>query len=191
MTRAIHPQISFTDLEFLYQGVQLDPILQTISDWLADHSDVLTRVCQDLERGLKNPGTGRSGLTPPQVLRSLVLMRVKNLNYRELRARIADGYTWRQFTEFYSQPVPQHHAFQRAFNRLTPETLQAVNEMVVQAAVDLECSHAGQLFCWALPRLLRRFTHQRDEAFHSSRHIGAQDCGHHFDRLEERSEFRR
>ena len=28
-------------------------------------------------------------------------------------------------------------AFNRAFNRLTPETLQAVNELVVQAAVDV------------------------------------------------------
>jgi hypothetical protein len=29
-------------------------------------------------RGLKKPGSGRNGLTAPQVLRSLVLMRVKN-----------------------------------------------------------------------------------------------------------------
>src|SRR6266705_1873139 len=91
----------------------------------------------DLERGLKHPGTGRSGLTPQQVLRSLVLMRVKNWNYRELRERITDGYTLRQFTDFYCQPVPKHDAFNRAFNRLTPETLQAVNELVVQAAVDV------------------------------------------------------
>jgi IS5 family transposase len=30
-------------------------------------------------------------LTAPQVLRALVLMRVKNWDYRELRERIADG----------------------------------------------------------------------------------------------------
>jgi IS5 family transposase len=94
-------------------------------------------VRRDLERGLKNPGTGRGGLTPPQVFRSLILMRVKNWNYRELRERITDGYTLRQFTDFYCQPVPKHDAFNRAFNRLTPETQQAVNELVVQAAVDV------------------------------------------------------
>jgi len=33
--------------------------------------------------------------------------------------------------------VPKHDAFNRAFNRLTPETLQAVNDAVIQAAVDL------------------------------------------------------
>ena len=64
-------------------------------------------------------------------------MRVKNWDYRELRERIADGYTLRRFTDFYCQPVPKHHAFNRAFNRLTPKTLQAINELVVQAAVDL------------------------------------------------------
>src|SRR6266567_5340531 len=98
---------------------------------------MIEAVRRDLERGLKNPGTGRNGLTPQQVLRSLILKRVKNWDFRELRERIADGYTLRQFTDFYCQAVPKHDAFNRAFNRLTPKTLQAVNELVVQAAVDL------------------------------------------------------
>ena len=71
-----------------------------------------------LEQGLKNPGSGRSGLSAQQVLRSLILMRVKNWNYRELRERIADGYTLRQFTDFNCQPVPKHDAFNRAFRPL-------------------------------------------------------------------------
>jgi len=33
--------------------------------------------------------------------------------------------------------VPKHDAFQRAFVRLTPETLMAINELLVQAAVTL------------------------------------------------------
>jgi transposase, IS5 family len=135
--RAAKPQISFADWELLQQGILLEPVLQSISDFLDDHEEMIEAVRRDLQRGLKNPGTGRSGLTPPQVLRSLILMRVKNWNYRELRERITDGYTLRQFTDFYCQPVPKHDAFNRAFNRLTPETLQAVNELVVQAAVDV------------------------------------------------------
>src|SRR5713101_6821539 len=119
------------------QGLRLEPVLQAISDFLDDQQDVIERVRSDLVRGLKNAATGRSGLTPQQVLRSLVLMRVKNWNYRELRERIADGYTLRQFTDFNCQPVPKHDAFNRAFNRLTPATLRAVNELVVQAAVDV------------------------------------------------------
>jgi len=135
--RTAKPQISFADWELLQQGILLEPLLQSISDFLDDHKEMIEAVRRDLQRGLKNPGTGRNGLAPQQVLRSLILMRIKNWNYRELRERIADGYTLRQFTDFYCQPVPKHGAFNRAFNRLTPQTLQAVNELVVQAAVDV------------------------------------------------------
>ena len=95
------------------------------------------RVRRDLERGLKNRKTGRRGLTSQQVLRSLILARVKNWDYRELRERIADGYTLRHFTQFDSQRVPKHDAFNRAINRLTPATLQAVNHAVIRVAVNL------------------------------------------------------
>jgi len=137
MPRSTKPQISFADWELLQQGILLEPVLQSISDFLDDHEEMIEAVRRDLEQGLKNPGTGRNGLTPQQVLRSLILKRVKNWDFRELRERIADGYTLRQFTDFYCQAVPKHDAFNRAFNRLTPKTLQAVNELVVQAAVDL------------------------------------------------------
>jgi IS5 family transposase len=135
--RAAKAQISFSDWELMQQGIFLEPFLQTISDFLDDHEEIIETVRRDLQRGLKNPGTGRGGLTAQQVLRSLILKRVKNWPCRELRERIADGYTLRQFTDFYCQPVPKHDAFNRAFNRLTPETLEAVNDLVVQAAVDL------------------------------------------------------
>jgi IS5 family transposase len=134
--RTAKPQISFADWELLQQGVLLEPVLQSISDFLDDHEELIETVRCDLERGLKNPGTGRTGLTPQQALRSLALMRVKNWNYRELRERIADGYTLRQFADFYCRPVPKHDAFNRAFNWLTPATLKAVNELLVQAAVE-------------------------------------------------------
>src|SRR5438552_11622580 len=119
------------------QGLRLEPLLGAISDFLDDQRDMVERVRRDLVRGLKKPGSGRSGLTARQVLRSLVLMRVKNGDYRELRERIADGLTLRQFTDFYCDPVPKHDAFNRGFNRLTSETLQAINDLVVRAAVAL------------------------------------------------------
>src|SRR6266581_4816092 len=90
------------------QGLRLEPLLQAISDFLDDQKDMIEQVRCDLIRGLKKAGTGRSGLTPQQILRSLVLMRIKNWDYRELRERIADGCTLRQFTDFYCLPVPRH-----------------------------------------------------------------------------------
>jgi IS5 family transposase len=137
MTRATPPQISFADLEFRSQNITLDPLLQQISDFIDQHQMLVEQVRQNLEQGLKNPATGRNGLDAPQVLRSLTLRRVKNWDYRELRERIADGYTLRQFTQFFSRPVPKHDAFHRAFAKLTPATLEGINQQVVLAAVAL------------------------------------------------------
>ena len=145
MSRTAERQVSFADFELVRQGLCLEPVLQTISDFLDDQKDMIEQVRCDLTRGLKKAETGRSGLTPQQILRSLVLMRIKNWDYRELRERIADGCTLRQFTDFYCLPVPRHDAFHRGFTRLTPETLKAINDLVVQAAVDLELEDGQKL----------------------------------------------
>ena len=86
MPRSTKPQISFADWELLQQGIVLEPLLQNISDFLDDHEELIEPVRRDLQRGLKNPRTGRGGLTPQQVLRSLIVMRVKSWDYRELRS---------------------------------------------------------------------------------------------------------
>jgi IS5 family transposase len=145
MARPAARQLSFADIELMRQGVRLEPLLQSISDFLERQQAVVERVRRDLVRGLKKPARGRRGLTAPQVLRSLVLMRLKNWDYRELRERIADGLTLRQFADFYCAPVPKHDAFNRGFNRLTPQTLKAVNDLVVQAAVALGLEDGAKL----------------------------------------------
>jgi transposase, IS5 family len=97
VSRTAERQVSFADWELMRQGLRLEPLLQAISDFLENQTDMIEQVRSDLMRGLKKAETGRSGLTPQQVLRSLVLMRIKNWNYRELRERIADGCTLRVF----------------------------------------------------------------------------------------------
>jgi transposase, IS5 family len=145
MSRAASLQLSFADLEFLQQGVVLEGELQAISDFLDEHEEMVEAVRDDLRRGLKNPDTGRNGLTPQQVLRSLILMRVKNWDYRELRERIADGLTLRRFTDFNAQLVPKHDAFQRAFSRVTPQTLRLVNELLIKTAVSMGLEDGSKL----------------------------------------------
>jgi IS5 family transposase len=91
VSRAANPQISFADWELMHQRLLLEPVLQAIADSLDDHEEMIETIGGDLRRGLKNADTGRNGLTAQQVLRSPILMRVKNWDYRELRERIADG----------------------------------------------------------------------------------------------------
>ena len=99
------------------RGVRLEPLLEAISAFLDDQRDVIECIRRDLVRSLKQPGSGRHGLTATQVLRSLVLMRLKNWDYRELRERIADGLTLRQFTDFYSRRSRNTDAFPTATTR--------------------------------------------------------------------------
>lgn len=129
------PQPSFADLALQAQGLRLDPSLQAIADLLDAHGELVEQVRQDLVRGLRQPQVGRDGMTAEQVLRAFVLQRVKDWDLRELSERTADGYTLRQFTRFFSAAVPRHDAFHRAFTRLTPATVRAINDAVVQAAV--------------------------------------------------------
>ena len=69
----------------------MNPGLRAIHDFLDKQGEVVELVRRDLQRGLKNARAGRIGINPSQVLRSLVLMRVKNWDYRELQERIQDG----------------------------------------------------------------------------------------------------
>ena len=138
------PQPSFADLELQTQ-VTLDPTLEAISKLLDRHRGLVELVHRDLVRGLKRPRTGRRGMTAEQVLRVFVLKSIKNWDLRELRERTADGYSLRLFTRFFCQPVPRHDAFNRAFHRLLPKTLRAINEALIQVAVDLGLEDGRQL----------------------------------------------
>ena len=145
MARTVTRQMSFADLELLRQGVRLEPLLAAICDFLDKQPALVERVRRDLVCGLKKPDKGRRGLTASQTLRALIVMRVKNWDYRELRERIADGITLRAFADFYCEKVPKHDAFNRSFNRLTPATLKAVNDLVVEAAVKLGLEDGSKL----------------------------------------------
>jgi transposase, IS5 family len=137
-------QISFADLE-VGRRVRLDPLLQQISDFLDRHGELVTAVHRDLRRSLKHARRGRRGLNAEQVLRSFVLMRTKNWDYRELAERVADGFTLRQFTRVDSAPVPRHHAFHRAFVRLQAATLRRINNAIVAAAVQMGLEDVDKL----------------------------------------------
>src|SRR3972149_3599245 len=135
MRTSVAPQPTFADLE-LQSQVVLDQTLEAISELLDRHGKLVELVHRDLIRGLKKPRTGRRGMTAEQVLRSFVLKGIKNWDLRELRERTEDGYTLRLVPRFFCKRIPRHDAFNRAFNRLRPETLLAVNEVLVRAAVD-------------------------------------------------------
>ena len=62
MSRTRNPQLSFADLELQRLGVELDPLLRRLSELLDQQDALIELVRQDLNRGLKNPSTGRNGM---------------------------------------------------------------------------------------------------------------------------------
>ena len=137
MGRQTASQITFAEAEMVAQPMALNPILQRISTLLDGQKDLADKVHADLTRGLKRWRTGRNGITAAQVLRSFILLRIKDWDLRELRERVADGYSLRVFAHFYSGPVPNHQTFSRNFNRLRPETIRFLNDAVVDAAAEM------------------------------------------------------
>ena len=108
MSRTPDPQLSFADLNWSRLGVHLDPVLQRIGSFLDQHSNLVEQVRLDLERGLKNPSTGRSGITPSQT------PAFAGLSCASRTGTIANcvsasttGYTLRGFTQFDTQLVPK------------------------------------------------------------------------------------
>lgn len=136
MARPILRQDSFADAELRQQNAGRNAKLETIAKLLDSQRQLIEKVAADLRTGLKKPRTGRTGLNPFQVLRAFVLQRIEDLDLRSLSERIADGISWRIFTGFDAQPVPRHHAFNRAFNRLQAETVRQINDEVVSWAVE-------------------------------------------------------
>jgi IS5 family transposase len=136
MSRLSVQQMTFGDLEMKARGL-LSGTLKAIDELLEQAPGLVERVHQDLIAGLKKPRVGREGLRPVQVLRSFLLRRMEDLDLRSLRDRIDDGVSWRVFTGFDAQGVPGHDAFNRAFNKLRPETIRQINQIVLKQAVDL------------------------------------------------------
>jgi len=145
MRRLKEHQRTFVDLELHRQGVRMEAALHFISQFLDRRPELLVLVAEDLCRGLKKPTRGRRGMTAEQVLRSVVLKRIKNWSYRELRARIVDGITLREFTGFHGAKVPEHKAMHGSIARLTIQTLNKINEIVFEVAMALGIEDAKRV----------------------------------------------
>ena len=144
VVRQNESQVTFAEAE-MKAHIVLDPILQRISTLLDRRTDLVDKVHADLTRGLKHPRTGRDGVTAAQVLRSFIVLRIKDWDLRELRERVVDGYSLRTFTHFYSGSVPNHRTFNRNFNRLQPETIRRLNDAVVDAAVEMRLANVVKI----------------------------------------------
>jgi IS5 family transposase len=115
-------------------GLRLEPQLEQL-DRLLDDDDLLDRVRDDLSR--RHPRTrsrGRPSTPVEVILRMLVIMRLYGWSYAQAEYFVNDSLVLRQFCRVYLERVPDDTTLIRWANVIGPETIQALNDRVVQLA---------------------------------------------------------
>jgi len=105
--------------------------LATVDRILRKHPAIVELVWQDLSRGVR-VGEGRRGLAAEQVLRTALLKQMHTWSYDELSFHLADSWTYRAFCGFgVFDDAPGRSTLQRSIKRITEETWQAINRIVL------------------------------------------------------------
>lgn len=110
-------------------------LMEQVSRILREKPEIGTLIEQDLVRGVKNPGTGARGMTGEQVLRALMVKQMNEFSYDELAFTLTDSQTYRSFCGYGPlDEVPSRSTLQENLKKVRPETLQAVNRVLLKIA---------------------------------------------------------
>src|SRR3954464_15148487 len=126
-------------------GLRFEPQLEQL-DRLLDDDDLFELVRADLAR--RHPRTSSRGRpsTPVEViLRRLVVMRLYGWSYSQAEYFVNDSLVLRQFCRVYLEKVPDDTVLIRWAHTIGPETLQALNDRVIQLARSLKVTRGRKL----------------------------------------------
>jgi IS5 family transposase len=126
-------------------GLRFEPLLEQL-DRLLDDDEILDRVRDDLSRRYPRTRTRGRPSTPVEViLRMLVVMRLYSWSYEQAEYFVNDSLVLRQFCRVYLERVPDDTTLIRWANTLGPETIEAINDRVVQLARSLKVTRGRKL----------------------------------------------
>jgi len=95
----------------------------------------LERVSDCLTLEVKNPETGRRGMSAEQVLRMALIKQMYSLSYRDLQARVEDSILLRRFAGYEFTLVPSSSALQANIKAIDAETWEQINTALVKVAM--------------------------------------------------------
>jgi IS5 family transposase len=126
-------------------GLRFEPQLEQL-DHLLDDDELFERVRADLARRYPKTGSRGRPSTPVEViLRMLVVMRLYGWSYEQTESFVNDSLVLRQFCRVYLEKVPDDTTLIRWANTIGPETVQALNDRVVQLARSLQVTRGRKL----------------------------------------------
>lgn len=104
--------------------------LQDLSELLDEHPIILTLIERDFDK--KDVAkTGACGLSLESILRCLLLKQILGVSYRKLAFHLSDSPTYRAFARLRSADMPSKSALQGTVRRISPETLEQINQQLM------------------------------------------------------------
>src|SRR5947209_11528697 len=126
-------------------GLRFDPQLEQL-DRLLDDDEILDLVRDAMaRRSPRSRPRGRPSTPVEVVLRMLVVMRLYGWSYEQAEYFVNDSLVLRQFCRVYLEKVPDDTVLIRWANTIGPETIQALNDRVVQLARSLKVTRGRKL----------------------------------------------
>ena len=103
---------------------------------LSGHPEIFDLVHADLVRGLRDPDAGRKGrMSAEQVFKALLIKQMNGFSYKVLAYHLEDSRSYRAFCGFgFADKIPSRTALQRDIKRIRPETLEAINRVMIAVA---------------------------------------------------------
>ncbi len=110
--------------------------LGRIRDLLAEQPKIFELVHSDLIRGLNHAQIGRQGMmSAEQVLMALFIKQMNDFSYALLAYHLVDSRTYRAVCGFgIGDKVPAGSTLQRDFKKIRPQTLEAINRILLASA---------------------------------------------------------
>src|SRR4051812_39436100 len=126
-------------------GLHFEPQLEQL-DRLLDDDEVLEAIRSDMaRRSPRSRSRGRPSTPVEVILRMLVVMRLYGWSYAQAEYFVHDSLVLRQFCRVYLERVPDDTTLIRWADTIGPETLQALNDRVVQPARSLKVTRGRKL----------------------------------------------
>ena len=112
--------------------------LEAIDHILCNNPTIARLVWDDLQQE-RQRGIGRPGLSGEQVLRAALIKQMNGFSYQELAFHLADSRSYMRFCGFtHPLEVPKKSALAASIKRISPETWEAINRLLLKYAEAVE-----------------------------------------------------
>jgi IS5 family transposase len=126
-------------------GLRFEPQLEQL-DRLLDDDAIVEAIRFDMAcRSPRSRSRGRPSTPVEVILRMLVVMRLYGWSYAQAEYFVNDSLVLRQFCRVYLEKVPDDTTLIRWANTIGPETIERINDRVVQLARSLKVTRGRKL----------------------------------------------